>query len=75
MTAKHKGGLVVILGLGFLITLPLLLLSTPDEKQRLTQSTTTMRILEHHVGLLDVTPDERMALKTLLNKKVNPLSN
>jgi len=75
MTAKHKGGLVVILGLGFIITLPLLLLSTPDEKQRLTQSTTTMRILEHHVGLLDVTPDERKELKTLLNKKVEPLSN
>ena len=75
MTAKHKGGLVVILGVGFLISLPLLLLSTPDEKQRLTQSTTTMRVLEHHVGLLDVTPDERKALKTLLNKKVSPLSH
>lgn len=75
MTAKHKGGLVVILGLGFIITLPLLLFSTPDEKQRLTQSTTTMRILEQHVGLLDVTPDERSALKSLLSKEVKALSN
>ncbi|MDQ7003267.1 MAG: transglycosylase SLT domain-containing protein, partial [Ghiorsea sp.] len=75
MTAKHKGGLVVILGLGFMITLPLLLFSTPDEKQRLTQSTTTMRILEQHVGLLDIAPHERSTLKSLLNKEVKPLSN
>jgi len=53
---------------GFIITLPFLLLSSPDEKQRLTQSTTTMRVLEHHVGLLDITPDERKHLKSMIHK-------
>lgn len=64
----------MLLGVGFLITLPLLLLSTPEEKQRLTQSTTTMRILEHQIGLQDIATDEREQLQTLLQKKPSPLT-
>ncbi|MDX8387737.1 MAG: lytic transglycosylase domain-containing protein [Ghiorsea sp.] len=66
---------MAILGVGFLITLPIFMFSTPDEKQRLTQSTTTMRIVEHHVGLIDVTPEERIDLKTLIKKEDLPQSN
>ena len=67
ITAKHKGALVVILGFGFLLTLPLVVFFTsPEEKQHLTQGTATMRIVEHHVGLLDVTPEERVEFKKLL---------
>ncbi len=73
MTAKHKGGLVVILGLGFVLSLPLVLTSTPEEKQRLTQSTATMRMVEQHVGILDLAPDERQTLKKLLDSEVRPL--
>jgi soluble lytic murein transglycosylase-like protein len=66
---------VAILGVGFLITLPIFIFSTPDEKQRLTQSTATMRIVEHHVGLIDVTPEERIELKTLLKIEELPSTN
>jgi len=44
-----------------------MLMSTPEEKQRLTQSTTTMRMVEQHVGLLDVTETERKQFKALLS--------
>lgn len=74
VTARHKGGLVLILAFGFLITLPIWLLSTPDEKQRVSQSTTTMRVLEHHVGLIDITPDERNHFRSLLTQEVQPPS-
>jgi len=67
--------MVVILGLGFLITLPIWLLSSPDEKQRVTQSTTTMRLVEHHVGLMHVTPQERQDIKQLIKSKADVLSN
>ncbi len=74
ITARHKGALVVILGFGFLLTLPLIVFFTnPEEKQHLTQGTATMRIVEHHVGLLDVTPEERVEFKKLL--EVSPVSN
>lgn len=57
----------MILGIGFFLTLPLIVFfTTPEEKQHLTQGTTTMRIIEHHVGLLDVTPEERDEFKKLL---------
>lgn len=74
ITARHKGALVAILGFGFLLTLPLIVFFTnPEEKQHLTQGTATMRIVEHHVGLLDVTPEERVEFKKLL--EVSPVSN
>ncbi len=60
---------MLLLGVGFLLTLPLLLLSTPEEKQRLTQSTTTMRIVEYQIGLQDVSEDERKAFRKLLQKE------
>jgi len=60
------------LGLGFLISLPIWLFSTPEEKQRLTQTTATMRIVEHHVGLLDITEEYREDIKHLLKKEVTP---
>ncbi len=76
LSANHKGGLIVILGAGFLLTLPLLaFFSTPEEKQRLTQGTATMRIVEHHVGLLDVTDDERKQLKEFLKNGDMPQSS
>jgi len=72
VTANHKGGLVAILGIGFLLTLPIWLLSTPDQKQRVSQSTATMRIVEHHVGLIDITNDERDEFKEDISTLIQP---
>ncbi len=55
-----------MLGLGFLLTLPVWLMSTDEEKQRLSQGSATMRIVEHYVGLLAVSPDERQHLQQAL---------
>ena len=57
---------MAVLGAGFFITLPIWLISTPEEKQRVTQSTTNMRIVEHHVGLIDVTENELKQFKNML---------
>ncbi|MDQ6989645.1 MAG: lytic transglycosylase domain-containing protein [Mariprofundaceae bacterium] len=65
-TTRHKGVLVVMLAVGFLLTLPVWLMSSDEEKQRLTQTTATMRIVEHHVGLFDVSEDERQQLQHAL---------
>jgi len=50
MTAKHKGGLIVILGFGFLVSLPLMLQSTDEEKQHLVQDTAQLHILQQQGG-------------------------
>ncbi len=51
MTAKHKGGLIVILGVGFFFSLPLMLQSTDEEKQHLIQNTPQMYIIQQQMQL------------------------
>ena len=58
-----------------MLTLPIWLLSTPDEKQRVSQSTTTMRIVEQHVGLMDITPDERDEFRDDITTPIVPENN
>jgi soluble lytic murein transglycosylase-like protein len=52
---------------GFVLTLPLWLAGTPEQKQRLTQTTATMTVVEKNVGpLLDIQPEERARLRRML---------
>lgn len=54
--------------LGFMVALPIWYVSTPEEQQRVTQDTTTMRLVEHHVGLLDASPDVQQNVQAILNQ-------
>ncbi|MFQ5355439.1 MAG: lytic transglycosylase domain-containing protein [Mariprofundaceae bacterium] len=51
---------------GFLLTLPLWLLGTSEQKQRITAETTTQKKVESVVSLLDMLPDEREHLQSML---------
>ncbi len=55
----------IMLG-GFLGTLPFWLLSTPEQKQRLTQETATLQVVEKNVGFLDLQAEERVHLRQML---------
>ena len=57
-----KAILAGILMVGFLVTLPLWLAGTPEQKQRMEQ-TATRHMVEKSVGLLDVRPDEAERLR------------
>jgi len=61
-----KAILAGILVLGFLVTLPLWLVTTPEQKQRLTQTTTALKVVENHVGILDMQPEEQTHLRQML---------
>jgi len=61
-----KSILAGMLIVGFLLTLPLWLLGTPEQKQRITAETTAQKKVESVVGLLDMLPDEREHLQSML---------
>jgi len=64
--ASPKAILAAILIVGFVVTLPLWLASTPEQKQQLTQTTTTLHMVEKNVGILDMQPDEQAQLRQML---------
>ncbi len=61
-----KAILVGILMVGFLATLPFWLMGTPEQKQRLVQTTAALNIVETDVGLLDMQPEEKEDLRRML---------
>ncbi len=61
-----KAILAGILMGGFALTLPLWLSGTPEQKQRLAQTTTTMKVVEKSVGPLDIQPEEQARLRKML---------
>jgi len=63
-----KGLLAVILAAGFFISLPFWLKSTPEQKQHLTESSTTMEMVEKNTGPLSIAPEEQQALHSMLLK-------
>ncbi len=78
MTAKHKGGLAVVLGIGFVLTLPLVLRSTPEEKQHLVEDTTQTRLFKQHIGGSDVfamTSAERKEIAKTLEQDIKNTSS
>jgi len=67
--ASAKGVLAGILIIGFLITLPFWLLSTPEEKQHMVENTTTIEVVEQSTGSLDAIPKkEKDELRAMLKK-------
>ncbi|OIQ00213.1 MAG: hypothetical protein AUK35_03505 [Zetaproteobacteria bacterium CG2_30_46_52] len=64
----HKGGLAFLMVIGFIIGLPIWYYSTPEEQQRVTQDTATMRIVEHHIGMMDVAPEVEQDVKAILSQ-------
>lgn len=61
-----KAILTGILVLGFLGTSPLWLISTPEQKQRLTQATTTLEVVEKNIGVPDMQLEEQTHLRQML---------
>jgi len=58
-----------ILILGFCITLPFWLLSTPEEKQNMVENTATIDLIEQSTGRLDILPEkEKNALRKMLQQ-------
>jgi len=58
-----------ILILGFCITLPFWILSTPEEKQNMVENTTTIDVIEQSTGALDLIPEqEKSELRTMLQQ-------
>jgi len=68
--ASPKAILAAILIVGFIVTLPLWLASTPEQKQQLTQTTTTLHMVEKNVGILDMQPNEQAQLRRMLKPSV-----
>ena len=66
--------MVVVLGIGFLLSLPIVLMSTPEEKQHLVQNTMQMRVIEQQLGLLGMSKQERNEISQALNQKPVSLS-
>jgi len=60
-----KAILAGILIVGFLATLPFWLMGTPEQKQRLAQTTTALNVVETHVGILDMQPEEQAHLRQM----------
>jgi len=60
-----KAILAGILVLGFLGTLPLWLITTPEQQQRMVQTTTTLDVVENNVGILDMQPEEQAHLRQM----------
>jgi len=55
-----------VLLVGFAISLPFWLMSTPEEKQQLTHKTTAVQVVESNVGPLDLKPEEQEQLRRML---------
>ncbi len=72
MTAKHKGGLVVILGLGFILSLPIILQSTDEEKQHLIHNIPQVQLIQTHTGLAHISPSERKRIQQQLQQVPHP---
>jgi soluble lytic murein transglycosylase-like protein len=60
------------LGAGFLLSLPLVLMSTPEEKQYLVQNAMQMRMVEQQLGLFGMNKQERHEISQALTQ--NPIS-
>lgn len=52
--------------IGFVVTLPFWLASTPEQKQRLIVDATSTQVVEKNVGPLDMRPEEEAHLKQML---------
>jgi len=61
-----KALLAGILVIGFFVTLPIWLASTPEERQQLSHTTTVSHAVEKNVGPLDLLPAEQAQLKEML---------
>jgi len=66
--ASGKGLLAGVLLVGFAISLPFWMMSTPEEKQQLTHRTTAMQVVESNVGPLDMKPEEQEHLRRMLRE-------
>lgn len=66
-----KGVLAGVLATGFLLTLPFWISSTPEEKQHLTETSTTIPAVEKptETALLELQPEEQVQLRTMLREK------
>jgi len=51
---------------GFAISLPFWIMSTPEEKQHMAQTTTAKTIVEKSTGSLDIKPEEKDELREML---------
>ena len=58
----------MIMVIGFLVTLPFWLKSTPEQKQHLTEGNTTIDIVEKSTGPLSFTPDAEKELQSMLQQ-------
>jgi len=69
--ASSKGVLAGILVLGFCITLPFWISSTPEEKQNMLENTATIDVVEQSTGALDLIIDnevEKSELREMLQQ-------
>jgi len=64
-----KAILAGIMIVGFAVTLPLWLAGTPEQKQRIAEGSTTMKMVETSVGNLDLQPAEEERLRHDLQVK------
>jgi len=58
-----KAILAAIMIAGFAATLPLWLSGTPEQRQRMTQNTTAIQMVQKAVGNIDLQPDEKAQLR------------
>jgi len=65
-----KALLAAVLLAGFIISLPFWIMSTSEDKQHLTETTTALQMVERNVGVLDLKPDEKASLKQMLKPDV-----
>jgi len=60
-----------ILILGFAVTLPFWILSTPEERQNMVENTATIDVVEQSTGPLDIIPEqEKSVLRKMLQQPV-----
>jgi len=60
-----------VLVVGFVASIPFFLSSTPEDRQRLNQST-AKRIVEQNIALLDIKPEEKAELQKMLKPVPEP---
>lgn len=65
-----KALLAAVLVVGFIISLPFWIMSTSEDKQHLTETTTALQMVERNVGVLDLKPEEKESLKQMLKPDV-----
>jgi Transglycosylase SLT domain len=70
-----KAWLAVVLVLGFVMTIPVWLASTPEERQQFNQTTTAMQVVEQNTGPLTLSPSDRESLKELLKPEPEKEAN